>query len=147
MASLDRCIVCACCGFRPGSGRLAAIRGIPQGNLTSWIIRFTGTSGLMCLGISVSWADSLICLSSSPPENVLSSQAVLVGAAADSLTLLHAVRTCVAASARNAFAQPASWPQLRLLLWQLSSMDGWRICARRMPSAHYPCGSPPKHPE
>lgn len=29
----------------PGSGRLAAIRGIPQGNLTSWIIRFTGTSG------------------------------------------------------------------------------------------------------
>jgi hypothetical protein len=41
---------------------------------------FTGTSGLQCFGISVSGVDSQICLSSSLPENVLSSQFILAGA-------------------------------------------------------------------
>jgi len=69
--------ICAC-EFRPGSGRLAAIRGVPQREPHFLDYPFYRNSGLSCLGISVSGFDSTICAASSPPENVLSSQVILM---------------------------------------------------------------------
>ena len=59
------------------TGRLAAMRGIPQGNLTSWIIRFAGVSGsLFFLDLSLKHRfDDLPVVE--PSQKGLSSQFIL----------------------------------------------------------------------